>query len=226
VKQTPLNRARGKPVIVLGAGRVGALAVERLRAAGFSRLTVVDRNPSALARLTGEARTTPGEAVDWLTGQELGRAWIVPAVPAHLAFQWLGAVLGAKGIETWPLTLDRGVFEGLPHLAATVAGGGLVASWADFICPPDCDERGPCPLLGRELEPPYLMLRRMADALPLTVVRSYPLAPGLGGYPTRSLTWLLSQAGQGPGKKMVATACRCHAVIHAFELAGKGGQSD
>ena len=223
--QTPLNRARGKPVIILGAGRVGSLAVERLGAAGLTRLTVVDQDPSALARLDGKARTALGEAVTWLTGQELDRAWIVPAVPAHLAFQWLRAVLRTKGIETSPLALDRGAYESLPHLAAA-AEGGLVASWADFICPGGCDERGPCPVLGRELEPLYLMLRRMADGLPLTVVRSYSLAPGLGGYPARSLTWLLSRAGQEPGQKMVATACRCHAVIHAFELAGKGGQRD
>ena len=224
--QTPLNRARGKPVIVLGAGRVGSQAVAKLRSTGFGRLTVVDRDPSALAGLAGEARTEQNEAVAWLTGQDLDMSWIVPAVPAHLAFQWLRAVLRAKGIETSPLALDRGAFESLPHLATTAAEGGLVASWADFICPPDCDERGPCPVLGRRLEPLYLMLRRMADGLDLTVVRSYPLAPGLGGYPARSLTWLLSRAGQEPGQKMVATACRCHAVIHAFELAGKGGRID
>jgi len=226
VDQKPLSRARGKQVIVLGAGRVGSQAMAKLRAAGFSRLTVVDQDPSALAKLAGEARTERSEAVDWLAGQDIDAAWIVPAVPAHLAFQWLLAVLRAKGAETRPLALDQGAFKSLPHVAATTAGEGLVASWADFICPDDCDERGPCPVLGRRLEPLYLMLRRLAEGLPLTVVRSYPLAPGLGGYPARSLAWLASRVGQEPGVRMVATACRCHAVIHAFELAGKGGRSD
>ena len=51
----------------------------------------------------------------------------------------------------------------------------------------------------------------------INVVASRQLAPGVGGYPPRALLALARDlAGQG-GRTLIATACRCHGVVHGLQ---------
>ena len=50
----------------------------------------------------------------------------------------------------------------------------------------------------------------------ICVVRSHQLTPGVGGYRLSVLWSLLEEVRSTGNKFMVATACRCHAVISAL----------
>lgn len=207
-----MGRQGRKPVVVIGGGRVGQAAVDLLRGLGFGRLTVVDSDPAALSGLGPGVKTVPDQGPDWLARNFDGTGWIIPAAPIHLAYEWLRLRLNGR-VE--PIETPLEPFESLPNLARA-QGGGLTFSRADFICPDGCSEHGPCPVVGGRPEPLYHVLRNLAGAPPLAVVRSQPLAPGLGGYPARWLERLTAEVMARRGPVYVATVCRCHGVIHGL----------
>jgi 6-phosphogluconate dehydrogenase (decarboxylating) len=52
------------------------------------------------------------------------------------------------------------------------------------------------------------------------VIRSRQLAPGLGAYRVRDLKELLGKVSEaGKGKWLVATACKCHGIVTALQVA-------
>ena len=52
----------------------------------------------------------------------------------------------------------------------------------------------------------------------MLVLRSRQLAPGLGGYRGRELLGLEDLARESAGPLLVATACRCHGVLHGLRF--------
>jgi hypothetical protein len=170
------------------------------------------------------------DAIDFLTEHSaLGHEWIVPAIPVHVAFAWLCRQLAAGGEVTpipVPTTLDHRVPNPLRDQT-----GALYASLATFRCPDDCDEPvGECTVTGEHREANmYDLIRRIEVEGHVTrVVRSRQLAPGVGGY-RLSVLWSLLEAARSTGKVfLVATACRCHAVVHAlrWRCTGQKGQRD
>jgi len=83
--------------LILGSGKFGRLALERLSKedaqAGF---LVVDRSPQALQAARGLS-AAPVELVEAEAAAYLAASlqdsspwdWIIPAVPVHVAFSWL-----------------------------------------------------------------------------------------------------------------------------------------
>jgi hypothetical protein len=213
-----------KAMIILGGGRVGRRAVALLAGLGFTDLTVVDPDPTALAGLPVGVARVRAEGAEYLAGTWLPQgkdpwswpsAWIIPAAPAHLAWRWLLLHLQAA-----PAPVPGEALTGLPGL--TQAGqGGYALSFAPALCPENCDEQAPCPQAGGPVEPLYDLLRTRSTIWPVLVLRSFPLAPGLGGYPASHLFRLARRTGElGPGLILMATACRCHAVVHGLTLPG------
>lgn len=203
-------------VWILGAGRFGRLAAERLKKKyPQADLLVVDRRSEKLQPLReGPAFSTHvGEAVPFLAVELPDNVWIVPAIPVHVAFQWILLELGRRGRVSGLPTPDE-VDALVPNPLRR--GGTLYASYATFICPDACSEPeeicthtgGPrrgnlFECLGRIVLPGYHTV----------VVRSWQLAPGVGGYPGWLLKEALEEIASSPGQHLVATSCRCHGVI-------------
>lgn len=200
---------------VVGMGKVGARALKLLsrRAAGAS-ITAVDRHPFE----------APGGTAIEMDGVEflLERldagtdAWIVPAAPTHLAFEWLYRKLAADGhVSKIPLPPDLGA--GIPSFTEGENDRAYVSN-ATFICPPGCEEPDICTHTGQPR--PLVMHEHLASLnlgpVPL-VLRSHQLAPGVGGFLARDLWAAYGIAAARPGRYLVATACRCHGVVDAFE---------
>jgi hypothetical protein len=217
--------------LILGAGKFGRLALTRLvRQDAAARFTVVERVPRVLAA----ARQAWGEdGVNWVESEAIAFLvanlreqsswdWLIPVVPEHVAFAWLWqAHLAARGWRTLPVPEEVG-----SHLPLVRRGrqGELYLSRADFLCPDDCLEPEVCPVDGQSREVPlYEELARLPLAgFAWRVVPSRQLAPGVGGYPPGALLALAPDLAASEGKVLLATACRCHGVVHALKTPGGG----
>ena len=109
--------------------------------------------------------------------------WIVPALPRHLVYEWLAARLREQGVFK-PCAVPEKV---IPQLPNTFKGpeGQVYMSNADFICPENCNEpKHKCPVTGKPR--PYRLYDHLAriesGSYRSLVVRSFQLAPGVGGY--------------------------------------------
>ncbi len=213
----------GTSVWVIGAGRFGRRAAERLSERW--RVTVVDPSPGALEAVSGFAREVVREDGVGFLVRELARGcapdWIVPALPLHLAAEW--AVRACSPGRWRRGRVPPGVLAGLPN-PLEGAGGDVYVSRATFLCPPDCPE--PPDRCWHTGEPRGRdMYRLLADldaapARPL-VVRSRQLGAGIGGYRPRDLWELREGLDACTGPVLVATACRCHGVITCLEPAAR-----
>ena len=208
--------------LILGAGRFGSLAVQRLLARERdSSLVVVDRDVQVLKRLREEpVETVEQDAIDFLVHYPgLGSEWIVPAVPVHIAFAWLCRQLAREGVVTQgavPSILDHK----LPN-SQRAKTGALYTSFATFHCPDDCDEPNEkCTVTGEVREANMFdVIRNIeVEGYVTQVVRSHQLAPGVGGYRLSVLWRLLEEARATEKDILVATACRCHGVMNALRF--------
>ena len=213
---------------VLGAGRFGSLAVERiLKQKRDCHLVVVDRDSRALKNLEAQpAEIIEQDAIQFLSENPgTGHEWIVPAIPVHVVFSWLCQQLAQEGRVT--LLAVPSVVDNLVPNALRDQSGALYTSYATFRCPDHCDEpAGKCTVTGSHRGAPMFDLigRLRVEGHITRVVRSHQLAPGVGGY-RLSVLWSLLGEVQSTGKDLlVATACRCHAVVHALRW-HRSGQS-
>ncbi len=207
---------------ILGAGRFGRLAVERLKPrfpdAVFS---ITDRNGPKVEPIASQLgiRYEIEDAVQSLTRSTLSESiWLIPAVPVHLGFEWLMVELEQSGEVQRP-AVPEAVSRMVPN-PITSPSGTLYASFATFICPDYCSEPSDICTHTGEARPGNLFEvfeAVRAEEMEVAVLRSWQLAPGVGGYPVRSLNALLSRIRERPGKYLVATSCRCHGVMDALE---------
>ncbi|NIQ91463.1 MAG: potassium transporter [Deltaproteobacteria bacterium] len=211
---------------ILGAGRFGSLAVQRILARKkASHLVVVDRDVQVLKK-SGEqpVETVEQDAIDFLVHYPgLGSEWIVPAIPVHVAFAWLCRQLAREGTVT-PLAAPSVLDQQIPN-STRGKGGVLYTSFATFRCPDDCDEPDDkCTVTGevREAHLFDVVQTIEVEGYQTFVVRSHQLAPGVGGY-RLSVLWRLHEEARSAKKDiLVATACRCHGVMNALRFNRRG----
>ncbi len=223
--------AHNSRIWIIGAGKVGRLAMERLgRRFGFERCLVLDRDRTRLDPFASKgAPVHLGDGVDYLRAHltpEAAVEWIVPAVPFHLVARWVRKSLQSR-LRVNPIPVPEGVIRHLPNAFST-EDGGVVASNAAFLCPDDCPE--PPRLCTRTGEAhPRVMFDYLARLAPQcwrsVVIRSIQLAPGIGGIPPSVLFDVLERIIGITGRCLIGTACRCHGILHAFDIgpASDGG---
>jgi hypothetical protein len=215
-----------KTIWILGAGRFGQIAIERLhRKHPSAMLTVVDRHiqiPSAHA--AQGINSINADAITFLAENlQAGKGgvpdWIVPAVPLHVAFKWICHRLESR-FSVEKIDLPDSVTKHLPNIIEG-GPGTLYTSVADFICPDDCPE--PAQICTHTGQPRSCTLYRELENLEqpgwkIVVVRSRQLLPGVGGYRPEALFRALQKVESASTPILLATACRCHAVVDAFQL--------
>jgi hypothetical protein len=207
-------------VFIVGGGKFGNKALEQIRLRWkTAQIWLVDSRPELLGenknRRTSLIRVI-GDGPRFLSDYKSEMRdddWIIPAVPCHLAFEWLRLNLKTKAAIqslTPPGTLGRG----LPFRKRI--GKNLYLSDADFVCPDNC----PAPVrycFKTKKRRPAPLWKRLATHQglkgTLLVLESRQLAPGLGGFPYKDLRKLLQKALETSSPFYVATACRCHGVV-------------
>jgi hypothetical protein len=214
----------GSTFWIIGAGKSGARAVDRLcKKRPEARITVVDENMEALNVLSGlSVRLVCQEGASYLA-EHLDREgfpdWIVPAVPIHLALEWVRLKMSDQGcLEIFPVPSE--IKAMLPNPIRGVQGQ-LFVSYADFVCPDDCMEPPDrCTFTGK---PRKGWLFRTLEEISYkdfvcVVIRSHQLAPGVGGYRPQTLKLSLIKVLHSKGPILYSTACLCHGVVHAIKI--------
>ena len=206
---------------IIGAGRFGRIAVRRItRRYPDAALTVVDIAPAGFESRT--AAVVRADGVRWLFDQlddVEAVDMIVPAVPLHLAAEWLRLSLSGD-FDARPATLRESWLDRMPN-PMRGGPGQVLTSHADFICPDDCPEPGICTRTGRPRPPDLYRLLEgldLPDVRPV-VLRSRQLLPGVGGLRPADLIDAREAArASGGGLLMIATACLCHGVVDFMHL--------
>lgn len=185
---------------------------------------MVDRDAS---RLQGVDAPSPVEkvqddALTFLNTLERPNLWIVPAVPIHVAWQWVLSRLQKVG-SAHPLPVPAEMDHQVPN-PLRIDGETLYASFAHFKCPDNCPEPDKiCTFTGKPR--PGILYRHLARvSVPghsIHVLRSWQLAPGVGGYTLGHLHDILHAVEAVPGRHILATSCSCHAVLNGLAWGGK-----
>jgi hypothetical protein len=210
--------------LIIGAGHFGARAVKTLnKKYPDAAITVVDEHQGALGRVDGfpvERVCAEGAAyLEARLDEGPGPDWIIPAVPIHLAFEWVRRKLGRdRRVEVFPVPAE--IKDMLPN-PKRGAEGQLFVSYADFRCPEHCTE--PYDLCTWTGKPRKGNLYTTIEEIVFKdyrsmVVRSHQLAPGVGGYRPEALRRSLDAVSKATTPVLYATACLCHGVVHAFRL--------
>ncbi len=223
-RDIPVNATR---FWILGAGRFGQIAVERItRHIPHATLTVVDQKPSTMDGT--DIATIREDGIKWLNRTLVPNAsvdLIIPAIPIHVAVDWLKLKLRHLFYIN-PLPIQDSWLTRLPHAMRGKAGQAFV-SHADFICPNNCPEpANVCTHTGkpRPMDLFWLLSKfDLDDVLPI-VIRSHQLLPGVGGiYPADLISALDAVRNHSHRPMMIATACRCHGVVDFMRLKKKVG---
>jgi len=210
-------------VFIIGAGHFGSRAARILSEAHVAPLVVVDRDASRLAALEDlPVRTVSEDGICFLVENFpvlRPSHTIVPAVPVHLAFEWVKGRL--DGLFTLKKVAVPAEIE--PRMPFTWPGseGSLLVSYSDFVCPDDCPEPEYCTVTGERRDIPLYRLMRDLDlpGFSVHVIRSRQLAPGLGGYRVEDLSRLAGRlTGERSGKWLLGSSCRCHGILTAFDM--------
>lgn len=220
------EKLKNKAIIIIGAGHFGQRAAALLNSAPGTSLWIVDRDAKKLKTMGNiGAKRIAEDGVRFLAKHFSHLApstFIIPAVPVHLAFEWLRTYKNQQGaIEQIPV--PKGFALRLPHTCDGTEGS-LLASYADFRCPEDCPEPADrCTVTGKKRGTPLYRLLAEVEirGFGVHVIRSRQLAPGVGGYRVTDLKELLGKVSEGRKRKwLVATACKCHGVVTGLQLAG------
>lgn len=213
-----------KTVWILGAGQFGEIAGVRLRLKyPEAEIIIVDQDSAALREVEAVASTTVlGEGTAYLA-QHLEASgppdWIVPAIPVHVAFEWIGLQLAATH-RLEKLKIPGSVTQNLGK-RFTGQDGRVYTSLADFTCPGNCPEPAELCFVTGKPRPVDLHKELTSVAPPLmtpVIVRSRQLSAGVGGYRPGDLFEALRQIEACAGPVLLGTACRCHSVLDAFRL--------
>jgi hypothetical protein len=205
-----------KPTVwIMGAGRFGRMAAERLQKR--YRILVVDNDANALNFFIDSGfETEHRDAVSYLLENLSPKAdvkWVIPALPIHLIWHWCKRVLSGQVI------METAIPDDLPALVPNPVKGEeshLYTSHAEFLCPDDCPEPAEnCTVTGHPR--PWEMYALLADIRYMDynsiVIQSRQIAPGVGGYPPQDMFLTLDKIKKASGNLLISTACKCHGVI-------------
>jgi hypothetical protein len=207
---------------IIGLGQFGSIAFQRLsKCAQKRRFVLVDPIEEKLQKHRGpNTALRKSDGVVFLDRQlKKGRKpdWIIPALPVHLAAEWILFHLGTGRLEKIPLP---SIIETLVPNPMRGSDGNLYVSHADFRCPDDCNEPHEiCTITGEKRPQNMFQLLRELDIKPYNSlnIQSHQLGPGIGGYRPGQLIELMESVEQSRGAILVSTACRCHGVITGLE---------
>ncbi len=214
--------SEGNNIYILGSGRFGKRAAKLLqKRIKDGVITVVDQHPESLAALEAiGCQTITMDAIAFLVDnadQISPNDWIIPAVPLHVAYAWLRAVIGPDS-NFKEIAIPDSIRSHIPN-PLWGNQGQVYTSIATFLCPEDCSEpKNFCTFTAKPRS--QSLWKTLSDlAIPdfrSICIVSHQLAPGVGGFQFKSLHQAQQFIEINPEKFLLCTACKCHGVVNAF----------
>ena len=209
--------------LIIGCGHFGSRAAEKLfQKDSCSKITVVDKNKIAFQkvfRLPVETAVSSGIIyLNQFFSKGRKADYIIPAVPLHLAFEFILSQLKPWGAKRKKIPSISGLPN--PVIGKT---GDLYTSLANFLCSEDCPEPAQyCTTTQKKRSKPlYKTLNDLEGVFESRVIRSQQLGPGIGGFRPEALLDLLEdiKRKKNSGRSiLVSTASRCHGVTSALSI--------
>jgi hypothetical protein len=200
---------------IVGLGKFGRLALDKLSSSFPNPLiTVVEQDPmQTVGIVKSNISVVYEDAVTFLIRPHVMQRtdWIIPMVPFHLAASFLLA--GRYGICNTVFPESTLSIVPNPHV---VNASNIYCSKSDFLCPDECHEGDLCTVTGKPRNPLYLELERIdLKGFTIIVLRSVQILAGVGGYQVADLLSIIKRIT--PGKYIIGTSCKCHAILTAIE---------
>jgi len=207
---------------IIGGGNFGLKAAGALRKSDPSnKLTIVEQQSVVCRQFIRMGfETVCMDGINYLERNLISPRypqWIVPAIPLHVAYEWITSKLSAgKKLTRIPVPPELIVKVPNPIKGKT---GQLYTSIADFKCPDNCPE--PADICSHTGEPRPMILHEFLKSMRLQgfnsiVIRSHQLAPGVGGYKPGQLFEALKEVEAARTPVLLSTACSCHGVMDVF----------
>ena len=209
--------------LIIGCGHFGSRAAEiLLKKDPHAKIIVVDQDKQALQRvfpLSIKTIVCEGRLfLEQFVSERQKVDYIIPAVPFHLAFEFILSQLK-------PLGARRKKVPSLSRLPNLMKGktGDLYTSLSDFLCPENCPEPAQyCTITKqRRPKPLYQILNDLKGSFESKVIRSQQLELGVGGFRPEALVNLAEniKKRRDPGRLiLISTASRCHGVTSALSF--------
>ncbi len=207
------NRRR---YLIAGYGKFGRLAADRLIDHDPEcSIVVVERDKAQLiGTVPAHVKAFNDDALSFLLDNTRVESAdiIVPMVPFHLLASLIVSSIPKCKETSYPERLSTLLPNPFP-----LSRNHLFCSRADFICPDDCPEGDLCTMTGLPRKPLYDDLERIdIPGFTTLVQRSFQILPGIGGYTVHDLQRM--QRRVESGVYLVATSCKCHAVVTALQV--------
>ncbi len=202
-------------IVVAGYGKFGRLAVSRfLEVPDIELVTIVD--PVIVNPMHSKSRRivfVEADIVDFLTRNAIEpESLIIPTAPFHVAASYFTRMYSSFQLAK----IDPNLIRTLPNVYV-LDESNVCCSYADFLCPDDCNESESCTVTHEIREPMYKKLSRFnGGEAHVQVLRSEQALAGVGGYSMRALEDSVRKASSKDSLAFV-TACRCHAFITGIE---------
>ena len=209
--------------LIIGCGHFGTRAAKKLfQKDPNSKIIVVDKSRRALQKVSRlPIQTAVCDGLLYLS-QFLSEGrkanYIIPAVPFHLAFEFILSQLKSSRAKRRKIPSLSGLPN--PVLGKT---GDLYTSFADFLCSEDCPEPAQYCFVTKEKRPKplYQILNDMEGVFESKVIRSQQLGPGIGGFRPEVLLRLVEDIKKKRNSDqliLISTASRCHGVTSALSF--------
>jgi hypothetical protein len=224
-KEIDLSEGAMKSIWILGAGKFGLKAAKTMRRKiSRTEITIIEKKSEICNQIEKlDFKTVCMDGIEYLDQNLKGidyPDWIIPAIPVHVAYEWVRLkIKGSYILKT--ILVPEGVIMSLPNVFKGKRCE-IYMSIADFICPDNCHE--PEDLCTHTGKPRPFTLYKKLESIKYNhfrsiVVRSRQLSPGVGGYSPEALFHALDVINKASTiPVLLSTACRCHGVMHAFRL--------
>ncbi len=213
-----------KSICILGGGRFGLKAAKNLsQRFPETDIKIVDADETTCRKIEHFPFTIVCmdgiTYIDDLLKSPGNPDWIIPAMPVHVAYEWIMRGLSSS-LHAEHISVPEYITGILPN-AIKGSQGQLYISNADFICPDNCLEpdeictytRNPRPrILYKNLE--SIVYKNFRSI----VIRSCQLVPGTGGFTPDALFRARDLVVSGSTPVLIGTACKCHGVLNALRF--------